>query len=368
MSRNMWTQKRKQSRKLDELDRHEERRQARKARALEQGSEELSVEDSEHHADEMLSRRVRDKAIVLPEESTGEPGRVVAYRRNTFLVEREDGSTIGCRTRSTTRTPHEDSTLVAVGDQVLFEVLEEKEGVIVEVRPRRNRLSRSSKLHREVEQVMVANIDQILIVASVQEPWLKPGLIDRYLVTAAVNGFDSLLCFNKVDLDPDRHYQEIAELYGGLDVSWCATSAETGEGMDRLRSLLTGRTTVLSGQSGVGKSSLLNALNPDLRLTVRGISQYNSKGTHTTTAARLIRFNFGGHVVDTPGIKELSLWGVSREDVQMGYPEILREADGCRFTNCRHSEEPGCAVADAVEAGRISPLRYQNYLSILESL
>jgi ribosome biogenesis GTPase len=136
-----------------------------------------------------------------------------------------------------------------------------------------------------------------------------------------------------------------------------------------LRELLADRTTVLSGQSGVGKSSLLNALDPELRLATRKISQYNSKGTHTTTAARLVRLDFGGHVVDTPGIKELSLWGVGRDAVQSGYPEILKgHADVCRFATVATWSEPGCAVVEAVDDGRISPLRYQNYLSILESL
>ena len=326
------------------------------------------MEDSDHHADEQLARRVKVKSATVEEAPKGRPGLVVAYRRNAFRVEHEDGTVVPCHTRSTTRTSHVDSTLVAVGDQVLVDTLPDGMGVIVEVLPRRNCLSRSSKLHRAVEQVLVSNIDQVLIVASVQEPWLKPGLIDRYLVTAAVNGFDSLICFNKIDLDPEHHFHVVQELYESLGYRCCATSAETGEGLDGLRELLADRTTVLSGQSGVGKSSLLNALDPELRLAVRKISQYNSKGTHTTTAARLVRLDFGGHVVDTPGIKELSLWGVGREDVQTGYPEILKEAAVCRFGNCRHMEEPGCAVIEAVDEGRISPLRYQNYLSILESL
>lgn len=295
-------------------------------------------------------------------------GLVVAYRRTSFQVELEDGSLLACRTRSTTRTPHEDSTLVAVGDRVLLETLPDGEGVIAEVLPRHNRLSRASKLHQAVEQVLVSNIDQVLIVCSVQEPWLKPGLIDRYLVTAAVNGIESLICFNKIDLDPERHYQPLRELYESLGYACCATSALSGEGLQELRDLLADRNTVLSGQSGVGKSSLLNALDPALDLAVRKISQFNSKGTHTTTAARLVRLDFGGHVVDTPGIKELALWGVGRDAVQSGFPEIRQTAADCRFADCRHLGEPGCAVVAAVDEGRISPLRFQNYLSILESL
>lgn len=368
MAQKTWTRKRRQKRQREESDRHLQRQEARKARQLKQGSDELDLEESDAHLDESLARSRRSKSS--EDEALGEAldGLVLRYHRSSFEVE-AGKQRFDCRTRSTTRSPHPDSTLVAVGDRVLIQPTpEEGEAVIVEVLPRRNKLSRSSKLHEDIEQVIVANVDQLVIISSLAEPYPKPGLIDRYLVTAAVNGFEPLICFNKADLDPDNVYQELLDLYLDLGYACFRTSADSGEGLDRLRKALAGKSSVFSGQSGVGKSSLLNALNPELGLKVGEISAYNSKGRHTTTNSSLISFNFGGHVVDTPGIKELSLWNVDAGNLQQGFPEILELAEQCRFRNCSHRHEPDCEVLKALDEGRLHPLRYQNYESILESL
>jgi ribosome biogenesis GTPase / thiamine phosphate phosphatase len=366
MAQRTLTGRRREKRRREERDRHEERFEERRAKLVEALAAEMPLAEAEAEADARLARSRRVKDGRPAESQTGlREGLVTGQLRGAYEVRLGAEESCAAAVRRGTRSPHPDSTLVAVGDRVRLAAVE---NVIVEVLPRRNRLSRASKVHRTVEQVLVANIDLLVIVASVCDPYLKPGLIDRYLLSAAKFGIEPLVCFNKVDLAPDGDWREVQAVYDELGIPTLATSATDGSGLEELRSGLARGTSVLSGQSGVGKSSLLNAIDPGLGLLVGEVMQQARKGRHTTTHARLIPFAFGGQVADTPGIKEFTLWDIEAAEVPRLYPEFVALEAGCRFHNCSHVHEPDCAVVQAVEEGRLSALRYRNYLQILETL
>ena len=367
MAQRTWTRKRLERRQKREQSRQEERREQLRATTMQRATG-LGLDQAEEVADLKVQRTRRVKSGQADRDTEARTeGLVVGYKRNSFVVETARG-VIQCRSRSTTVTPHEDSTLVAVGDRVAVIPAGDGDGVIVEVFERQNRLCRAAKLHTDIEQVIVSNIDQLVVVASVRDPYLKPGLIDRYLVTAAKYDILPVVCLNKVDLDPDGDWQQTAVIWQELGVTVLQLSAVSGRGLDQLRDTLHDRTSVLSGQSGVGKSSLLNALDPQLELPVGKIMHQARKGRHTTTSSRLIPLAFGGHVVDTPGIKEFALYGITPEELAWLFPEFVSHAPDCRFSNCRHLAEPGCAVKQAVEDGRIAELRYRNYVQMYDTL
>jgi ribosome biogenesis GTPase len=235
------------------------------------------------------------------------------------------------------------------------------EGMIERVEPRHGVLTRAS---RRREHVLVANVDQVAIVVSLVEPDLKPHLIDRYLAVAQQGGLRPVLILNKADLADRVALQPLVGGYAQLGIPVFLTSARTGFGIDRLRGQLRGRATVFSGQSGVGKSSLLNAVQPGLGLAVRAVSGVNNKGRHTTTYASLIKLGFGGWVVDTPGVRQLQLWDVRPEEVEGFFPEFRPFVPLCNFPDCTHTHEAGCAVKRAVAARRVSGRRYHSYLGM----
>jgi ribosome biogenesis GTPase len=235
------------------------------------------------------------------------------------------------------------------------------EGVIERVEPRHGALTRAS---RRREHVLVANVDQLVIVMSLVQPDLKPHLIDRYLAVAQQGELKPVLCLNKVDLADPVELQPLVGLYAQLGVPVFLCSAHTGFGIDRLREQLRGRSTVFSGQSGVGKSSLLNAVQPDLALAVKSVSEVNQKGRHTTTYSQLIKLNFGGWVVDTPGVRQLQLWDARPEEMEGYFPEFRPFVPLCAFPDCTHTHEKGCAVKDAVARRLITTRRYHSYLGL----
>ena len=236
-----------------------------------------------------------------------------------------------------------------------------QEGVIERVEPRHGVLTRAS---RRREHVLVANIDQLVIVMSLVEPNLKPHLIDRYLAAAQQGDLKPVLCLNKSDLADAIELQSLIGLYAQLGVPVFLCSARTGAGVDRLREQLRGRSTVFSGQSGVGKSSLLNAIQPELALAVKSVSEVNQKGRHTTTYSQLIKLNFGGWVVDTPGVRQLSLWQARPEEMEGYFPEFRPFVPLCGFPDCTHTHETSCAVKDAVARRFITSRRYHSYLGL----
>jgi ribosome biogenesis GTPase len=292
------------------------------------------------------------------------PGRVLRVHGLLSFVETEDGRPFRCAVRKLLKSLATDErNVVAVGDRVWIRPAASGEGFIERVEPRHGLLTRAS---RGREHVLVANVDQVVIVMSLVEPDLKPHLLDRYLASAAQGGIAPIICLNKADLVDPVPFQHVVGLYSQLGIPTMLTSARTGLAIDRLRALLENRQTVFSGQSGVGKSSLLNALQPGLDLHVREVSDVTQKGKHTTSAAKLIRLDFGGWVVDTPGIRQFQLWDVLPEEVEGFFSEFRPYVPLCSFPDCTHTHEERCAIKRAVARGQISEHRYHSYLGLYE--
>jgi len=256
------------------------------------------------------------------------------------------------------------TSILAPGDDVYVE--EDGEDLIVRaVRPRRSKLSRPA-VGRTGEQVIAANVDRVIIVASVAKPAFNPGLIDRYLVAAQAGGAKPLLVINKMDLG-DREPAGV-QPYRDLGLEVFNTSCAFDMGLDRLSDALAGHVSVLAGHSGVGKSSIINALEPAIRIDTQEISESTQKGRHTTTYSKLYTLANGATIIDTPGIKQLGLWGVSPEELDYYFHDIAQQTADCRFRNCTHIHEPHCAVKAALESHEISKARYDSYVRIRESL
>lgn len=256
------------------------------------------------------------------------------------------------------------SSILAPGDLVRVEQTAQGP-VVCAVKTRFNKLSRPA-VGRNREQVIAANIDLVVIVASISSPSFSPGLIDRYLVAAQAGGVTPIVCINKIDLSHGD--AQGAATYRELGLTVVETSCKIGEGVDVLRAELIGKTSVLAGHSGVGKSSIVNALDPNMMICTREISESTNKGRHTTSASRLYRLDGGIRIIDTPGVKQLGLWGVTPAELDYYFPEIARTAPACKFRDCTHTHEPKCAVRDAVESGAISRARFDSYLRIRASL
>jgi ribosome biogenesis GTPase len=259
------------------------------------------------------------------------------------------------------------SKAVVVGDRVDVEA--SGEGLaVVSVEERSSAISRPDPSRPRREQVLVSNVDTVLVVAAAREPDLVPALVDRFLVAAESRGLAAGIALTKIDLDPAAASGEVARLYRGLGYPVLPVSSVTGEGLDAVRGFLRDRTTALLGHSGVGKSALANALDPSLKLRVGPVHPGTGLGTHTTTTVSLLRLPWGGYLVDTPGIREFGLWNMDPRAIRDAYPEMAALSPGCRFADCTHEHEPGCAVKEAVATGAVAPCRYESYLRLLASL
>jgi ribosome biogenesis GTPase len=297
------------------------------------------------------------------DESVCQQGRVLSVHGLSSTVRAAEGPVYKCATRRLLKTLSTDQRhVVAAGDRVLFRPVDSGEGFIERIEPRRGVLCRTSKGR---QHVIVANVDQLLIVVSAAEPGLKPNLIDRMLVTAEKAGIRPVICINKVDLVDLAPMQPLVGVFGQMGYPVFQVSALTGSGIDAVRRLLRGKESVVAGQSGVGKSSLLNAVEPGLDLRVNSVSDENQKGRHTTAAAHLIPLANGGFVVDTPGVRQFQLWDVIPEEVAGFFRDLRPYVNSCRFPNCTHTHEAECAIKDAVADGRLDARRYDSYCQMV---
>ena len=298
-------------------------------------------------------------------------GLVIKNTGSWVTVRLDDGNTVNCKMRGVLRLKGLRCTNpVAVGDRVQVEDKGGDAPVVGDIEPRRNYIiRRSSNLSKEF-QIIAANLDQAVLVATLTNPETSTTFIDRFLATAEAYQVPAVLAFNKIDLLDTEEWRnrldELKTLYESIGYPVVAMSAATGEGADALRAQLAGKMSLLSGNSGVGKSSIINLLVPDAHVRVGDVSHTHHKGMHTTTFSELLDLPGGGAIIDTPGVKAFGTIDFERTEVAHYFPEIFRISDDCRFNNCTHTHEPGCAVLEAVEQGKIASSRFTSYLSILE--
>ncbi len=257
---------------------------------------------------------------------------------------------------------------VAVGDEVSFQELSDGVGVIEQVKPRRSAVVRYVPRERE-SQVIIANIDLFLVVFSAIEPRLDPWKLDRFLVASLSAGLDPVIAINKMDLDAEPELQPIIAAYRTAGYEVITLSAKEGSGVQQVMELIHGKVAAFSGPSGVGKSSLLNAICPQIEASTGEVGKNSKLGRHTTTRAQLYRIdNEGTWIADTPGLRNLEFWQVEPQAIDAAFPEIVTHLGGCRFNDCRHDTEPGCPLREAVEQGLVDIRRYQSYLQLSQEV
>ncbi|MDR2927684.1 MAG: ribosome small subunit-dependent GTPase A [Cytophagaceae bacterium] len=298
-------------------------------------------------------------------------GVVIKSTGSQYLVQSENEAPLTCKIKGKFRLEDLQSTNpVAVGDCVMFHIDDqmEGEGVITEILERKNYIIRRSTNLSKQTQILAANIDQALLLATVNFPVTTTVFIDRFIASAEAYNIPVILVFNKVDRYDYRHFHEmenLMEVYNKIGYQTISISAKKQESLDDIKTLLENRVTLIAGHSGAGKSTLVNRLEPGLKLKTADISAAHNTGKHTTTFAEMHPFSFGGYVIDTPGIGGFGLVGIAKEELYHYFKEIFAASKNCRFHNCTHLREPGCAVKAAVDGGEIAYSRYASYISIL---
>ena len=299
------------------------------------------------------------------EEMILEKGMVIKSTGSWYTVQKDDGASVECKLRGRLRTEGIKSTNpVVVGDKVLLEG-----DMICDIEPRRNYIIRKSTNLSKRSHIIAANVDMAFLAVTFRLPETPVEFIDRFLVAAEAYRIPVCLVFNKMDLfsSKERNYvKQFEDIYRTIGYQTIETSATASTGIDELRQMFAGKVSVMAGLSGVGKSSLINAVDPGLQVRVGEMSDYHQSGRHTTTFAEMFRLQGGGYIIDTPGIRGFGLIHIEKEELYHFFPEIFKLSAGCVFHNCRHVNEPDCAVMKAVESGEISESRYRSYLSMME--
>lgn len=289
-------------------------------------------------------------------------GQIIRSQSGFFTVATPGGNYI-CQLRGKLKHGRREGDVAAVGDWVQITPLHGNQGRIELVEPRQRVFARMAPgPGGQYQQVILANLDQVVLVFACAEPAPRRGMLDRFLVIAEKQGIPALIVANKVDLVGLAQAQEMFEPYPSLGYPVLFTSVTLPMGIEALREHLVGRLSLLTGPSGVGKSSLLNKMQPGLGLEVRQVSQATSKGRHTTVVRQLVQLEGGGYVADTPGLKALALWDIQPEEIDGYFPELRPLVAECQFSDCTHLHEPGCAVRRALESGQVHPERYRSYL------
>jgi ribosome biogenesis GTPase len=291
-------------------------------------------------------------------------GLIIRAQSGFFTVETGEGSFV-CQLRGKLKKGPRTGDLAAIGDRVRITMLEDGSGMIEEIEERKQAIVRlDPRPQGEYQQILLANADQAVFVFACAHPDPKLRMLDRFLVIAEKQDIPAIIVANKVDLVRQENAESIFRLYTEIGYPVIYTSAKTGQGVDELRTTLTGVVSALAGPSGAGKSSLLNAMQPGLGLEVSEVSQALNKGVHTTVVRQMFPLAGGGYVADTPGWKSLALWDTEPEEIDGYFPDLRELVMDCQFSDCTHSHEPGCAVLAAVEQGEVHPDRYDSYLRL----
>lgn len=299
-------------------------------------------------------------------------GRVIKSTGSWYQVEAEDRRIYSCRLRGKFKEKGIRTTNpIAVGDRIRFDLEknEEKTGVIVEIMPRQNYIIRKSPHNTHYGHIIAANIDQAALIATLVFPVTSLGFIDRFLVTAETFRIPATIVFNKADLLDDemlQHYAGLKEMYEIIGYPCLLVSALEEKGLEGFKQLLAQKTTLVSGHSGVGKSTLINQVFPEVQIKTSNVSTFANKGVHTTTFAEMHKLAHDTYIIDTPGIKELGLLEVENNELSHYFPEMRELIGKCKFYNCTHTHEPGCAIEEAFSKGGIAASRYKSYLSMLD--
>ncbi|MGV0922376.1 ribosome small subunit-dependent GTPase A [Empedobacter tilapiae] len=297
-------------------------------------------------------------------------GIVIKSTGSWYHLRTEDGSIYQARIRGKFRIANiKHTNPIAVGDEVDFEIDKDEIAVITNIHERKNYIIRKSVNLSKKTHIIASNIDVAFLVVTLSNPKTSFGFIDRFLITAEAYHIPVIILFNKIDIYNEDELAELEfykSIYNSIGYESIDISAETGLNLDLVKNRMKHKVSLVSGHSGVGKSTLLNTLNPDLNLKTHEVSDFNSKGQHTTTFAQMYEWPFGGFIIDTPGIKEFGLVHIDKSELQGYFPEILELKYNCKFDNCIHVNEPKCAVRNAAETGEIAISRYENYLTFLE--
>jgi ribosome biogenesis GTPase len=286
-----------------------------------------------------------------------------------YQVKSDEGNFYQCRIKGKLRLSGIRSTSpVAVGDRVGFDLDDEAIGVIHTIDQRENYLVRKSVNLSKQLHIIGANIDLVFLVITLKNPETFTTFIDRFLVSAAAFGIETVLLFNKMDQYTEEELEmlnELKELYTSIGYQSVFCSAKSGQGMSELRNLMKDNTSIFSGHSGVGKSTLINTVAPELRLKIGEISEQHGQGQHTTTFAEMFDLSFGGRIIDSPGIRGFGIADIDKEEIARYFKEFFKASENCKFNNCQHLSEPGCAVKSELEDGTIAESRYQSYRSMV---